>query len=176
MNVTHWDGPWRREAMDFFNNLVDIPMSIWYLTFYSDPTTKYIVIAKILVDSLESIGISYGRFIETYLYYEKDIEDMIPEDNDKTRTNNYDNSNFVIVLAYNAFYILISPFIALMEIWIGFKNAVLQRDLDFFQEPNELTPVKSIAGSPTYWSVTEHAKMLGELIATSLNVVPKKIK
>ena len=47
MNVTHWDGPWRREAMDFFNHLVDIPMSIWYLSFYSDPTTKYIVISKI---------------------------------------------------------------------------------------------------------------------------------
>ena len=150
MNVTHWDGPWRREGMDFFNHLVDIPMSIWYLTFYSDPTTKYIVIAKILIDSLHSTGISYGSYIETYLYYEKDVEDMTTEDNDKTKTNDFDNSNFVIVLVYNAFYILICPFIALMEIWIGFKNAVLQRDLDMFQEPYELTPVKSIAGSPTH--------------------------
>ena len=150
MNVTHWDGPWRREAMDFFNHLVDIPMSIWYLSFYSDPTTKYIVIAKILIDSLHSTGSSLGSYIETYLYYEKDVEDMTAEDNDKTKTNDFDNSNFVIVLAYSAFYILICPFIALKEIWIGFKNAVLQRDLDLFQEPYELTPVKSIAGSPTH--------------------------
>ena len=155
MNVTHWDGPWRREGMDFFNHLVDIPMSIWYLTFYSDPTTKYIVIAKILIDSLHSTGISYGSYIETYLYYEKDVEDMTTEDNDKTKTNDFDNSNFVIVLVYNAFYILICPFIALKEIWIGFKNAVLQRDLDMFQEPYELTPVKSIAGSLTHWSFSQ---------------------
>ena len=34
MNVTHWDGPYERTAVDFFCTIVDVPMSLWYLTFY----------------------------------------------------------------------------------------------------------------------------------------------
>ena len=34
MNVTHWDGPYERTALDFFCCVVDVPMSLWYLTFY----------------------------------------------------------------------------------------------------------------------------------------------
>ena len=34
MNVTHWDGPYERTALDFFCHVVDVPMSLWYLTFY----------------------------------------------------------------------------------------------------------------------------------------------
>ena len=34
MNVTHWEGPYLRTALDFFCSLVDVPLSLWYLTFY----------------------------------------------------------------------------------------------------------------------------------------------
>ena len=56
MNITHWDSEYRRDAMNFFSAVVDIPLSIWYLTFYPDPSTKSVVVAKILVDSVHNTG------------------------------------------------------------------------------------------------------------------------
>ena len=90
MNVTHWDGPYRRVAMDFFSALVDIPLSIWYLTFYPEDTTKYIVVAKILVDSFYQTAISYGGYVETYLYFEKDLNEE-DETEQTPKKNGFDN-------------------------------------------------------------------------------------
>ena len=94
MNITHWDSEYRRDAMNFFSAVVDIPLSIWYLTFYSDPSTKYVVVAKILVDSVHNTGYAYKEYIETYLYYEKPIEvldkENLNEEEDK-KINYYNN-------------------------------------------------------------------------------------
>ena len=92
MNATHWDSEYRRDAMNFFSTVVDIPLSIWYLTFYPDPSTKSVVVAKVLVDSVHNTCYAYKDFIETYLYYEKPIEILNEDDlNKQKKVNNYDN-------------------------------------------------------------------------------------
>ena len=52
---------------------VDVPLSLWYLTFYCNPSTKYVVIGKILLDSLHGTVMAYGDYINTYLYYEREL-------------------------------------------------------------------------------------------------------
>ena len=92
MNCTHWDGPYRRVGMDFFMALVDIPLSVWYLTFYPDETTKYVVVAKILVDSIYQTAMCYGSYVETYLYFEKELVEDENDDVENTqKKNRFDN-------------------------------------------------------------------------------------
>ena len=78
--------------MDFFMALVDIPLSVWYLTFYPDETTKYVVVAKILVDSIYQTAMCYGSYVETYLYFEKELVEDENDDVENTqKKNRFDN-------------------------------------------------------------------------------------
>ena len=104
MNYIHWDGPYRRIAMDFFNTIVDIPLSVWYLSFYPNDKTKYIVVCKILIDSVQQICHAYGDFIETYLYFEKETNDNGGQEIKKKNgfDNRYLNQNSMI--EFSKFY------------------------------------------------------------------------
>ena len=127
--------------MDFFSAVVDIPLSIWYLTYYPNPTTQYIVIAKILIDSFHATGCAYADYIETYLYYER----FTPQDQEpkKNPVNGYDNSSPINVLLYSFAYVILCPFIALAEVAIAANNAVLKRDLMFQQEEDDSENVEA---------------------------------
>ena len=128
--------------MDFFSAIVDIPLSIWYLTYYPNQSTKYIVIAKILIDSLHATGCAYGDYIEAYLYYEEYCDQSL-EPSKENKVNGYDNTNPFNVLAYSLIYTLMCPFIALAEVGIALNNAVLKRDLMFQQDKPESENVEA---------------------------------
>ena len=76
-NVVHWGGRYERTANDFFSAFVDIFLSVWYLTFYPDPNTKWVVVGKILLDSFYATAECYGSYVERYLYYEMDVTDEV---------------------------------------------------------------------------------------------------
>ena len=63
----------------------------------------------------------------------------------KTYCSNF--RNIFNVLMYNLGYILMVPFLALMEMGIAFKNAILQRDFEMFQEKN-VVKVDPFGGIP----------------------------
>ena len=53
-----------------FEALVDIPLVMWYMSFYCSPRTKNAVIGKLLVNYI-SIAISrYEDYAEKYIYVE----------------------------------------------------------------------------------------------------------
>ena len=46
---------------------VDLPLSVWYLTFYCNPRLQLAVVNKILMQGLNATAVSYGEYIENYL-------------------------------------------------------------------------------------------------------------
>ena len=54
---------------------MDIWLTVWYLKFYCDPAKKWVVISKVLVDSVRTCASNYGDYVERYLYSEKEIVD-----------------------------------------------------------------------------------------------------
>ena len=75
--VVHWGGRYERTANDFFSAFVDIFLSVWYLTFYIDPNTKWVVVGKILLDSFYATAECYGSYMERYAYYGMDVTEEV---------------------------------------------------------------------------------------------------
>ena len=139
--------PYQRAGADLFAALVDIPLSLWYLTFYSNPTTKYVVIGKILVDSFHATGQAYGEYIVNYLYYEEPLteeEVSLYEEISlvQKKKNGYDNSSLLNVLAYHIFYLIICPFIGIYEMGVAGMNAFRR---DFTCLTNKVHTVTKVA-------------------------------
>ena len=161
MNLMHWDGPYQKAGLEYFSSLVDIPLSVWYLTFYPDSTTKYIVVAKILIDSLQQTATCFCTYMETYLYFETGPTTQPMDEPDASmKKNGFDNryktaitlgiqlsiyyifcSNILNVIFYCIGYTVASPFVALMEIGIAGKNALIHRDLNLFQDKDKVYPI-----------------------------------
>ena len=49
---------------------MDLPLSVWYLTFYCNPRLKLAVFNKILMQELNATAVSYRKYIERYLHSE----------------------------------------------------------------------------------------------------------
>ena len=64
---------------------MDVWLSVWYLKFYCDPRKQWIVISKILVESILNCSCNYGNYVEKYLYTVKEIVDS-----DETELANID--------------------------------------------------------------------------------------
>ena len=45
---------------------------------------------------------------------------------------------------YNLGYIVVCPILALMEMGIAGKNAVLQRDMELFQDRSQVRPLENV--------------------------------
>ena len=88
MTMAHWHDSFEKAALDLFFNGMDIPLCIWYLSFYCNPRTKFAVIAKILVESLSNSLNNYGAYVERYLYFEEPVEEQKP-------TNNLDQRDMI---------------------------------------------------------------------------------
>ena len=73
INIVHWHGTFTRSSLDVFCTVTDIPLSLWYFTYYPNPETKYIVICKLLVDKLDMTRIAYSDYIGTFLYFEQPV-------------------------------------------------------------------------------------------------------
>ena len=58
---------------DFFVTFVDIPLCIWYLSFYCSPATKFAVIGKILFLAFDNSSYRWADYIEKYIHTEDEI-------------------------------------------------------------------------------------------------------
>ena len=112
---------------------------------YSNPTTKYVVIAKILVDSLSCTLEKYGEFIETYLYWEKPfLNNNLEKDSvEEEKLNGYDVSKVYNVIFYHTLYVVLSPFIGLKEILLAGKHA-LTRDFGWFLRNDQIRNINHV--------------------------------
>ena len=61
---------------DFFVTFVDIPLCIWYLSFYCSPATKFAVIGKILFLAFDNSSYRWADYIEKYIHTEDEIVRM----------------------------------------------------------------------------------------------------
>ena len=108
-------------------------MSVWYMTFYCNPNIKYAVLNKIVLQGLNACAVSYGDYVESYLYSEQVYEgeaspqiDLVNPDKDHGKSF-YNVSSLLSVLLYQLLYILMVPLIAFREIFIALK-ASMTRD------------------------------------------------
>ena len=113
MVMTHWHGDIDKAALSFFVSFANIPLLVWYLIFYFDQQTKFMVIAKIINLAMRSCAHHWDIFVKMYIYDEKEVDhtaDMLITDNTNTdKWNEYDASKPFFVLFYQLGYILASP-------------------------------------------------------------------
>ena len=111
---------------------VDLPLSVWYLTFYCNPRLKLAVFNKILMQGLNATAVSYGKYIEKYLHSEDIYEgEETPDLNllnsiEKPSFGVYNVSNELNVFLYQTLYILLTPIIASKEIFLAIKNSLMR--------------------------------------------------
>ena len=103
------------------------------MTFYCNPNIQYAVLNKIVLQGLNACAVSYGNYIESYLYseqvYEGEASPQIDLVNSKQEEgwSFYDVSSIVSVCLYQLLYVLLVPLIAFREIFVALK-ASLTRD------------------------------------------------
>ena len=115
--------------------------SIHIYLLYRDPQTKYVVICKILVDSLAATLEKYGEYVEAYLHWEERIES---DDGEKiVPKNGYDNTNLINVLFYHTTIFILTPFIGVKEIFVAAKN-VMARDFGWFIPKNWVDTINGL--------------------------------
>ena len=113
--------------------LVDIPISIWYLTFYCNPVIKLAVVNKIFIKGLSESAALYAASTEKYLHteelYEGDLEDLKNEEIVEIKGGRgYDVTSIKNVCLSHLIHFLSMPFTAAKEIYIPIKTSLI-RDL-----------------------------------------------
>ena len=115
---------------------MDLPLSVWYLTFYCNPRLQLAVVNKILMQGLNITAVSYGEYVESYLYSEHVYEGQVAPDLDLSKSKEkpsfrvYNVSNILNVFLYQILYILLTPIIAFREIFDAVKNSLMR---DFYK-------------------------------------------
>ena len=111
--------------------LVDIPISIWYLSFYCNPAIKLAVVNKILIKSLNEAAGLYAASTEKYLHteevYRGDLEAW-KENVEIKGGRGYDVTSLSNVCMSHILHFLGIPFTAMREIYIPIKTSLI-RDL-----------------------------------------------
>ena len=116
--MTHWHGDFDTTALDFYGVYVNIPLCVWYLSFYCSPSTKFAVICKILVLAFDNSSHCWNDYIERYIHTEEEIEDSAMEfEIESKKFYEYDNSNFFNMAMYQIGYIILAPFIGKLCWW-----------------------------------------------------------
>ena len=111
---------------------MDLPLSVWYLTFYCNPRLQLAVINKIFLQGLNATAVSYGEYIENYLHSEDIYEgEKTPDLNlvnfkEKPSFRDYDVSNKLNVFFYQILYILLTPILAFRETFLAIKNSLIR--------------------------------------------------
>ena len=111
--MTHWHGDFDTTALDLYSTCVNIPLCIWYLSFYCSPNTKFAVISKILVLAFDNTSHRWNDYIERYIHTEEKIEDSTMEFQIEPIFYEYDNSNLFKMPIYQIGYIILSPLIGM---------------------------------------------------------------
>ena len=112
--MVHWHGDFNRDALSFFITLVDIPLILWYLSFYCDERTKYVVIGKIINLGVAMSAKKWAIFVESSLYNEEEV-DTTYDAGDTVPGKGYNVSKPWIVILYQLGYILASPIIGKLK-------------------------------------------------------------
>mgnify|MGYP007048351905 CR=1 FL=1 len=136
--MIHWDANFDQNGFELFESSVDMPLVLWYLSFYCSPRTKNAVIGKLLVNYI-SIAISrYEDYADKYIYVEFDITETERSELQDIEIKylkrcglTYDVSKVINVSAHQIFSIFACPFVGL---WESFKaiNYAFIRDLNKF--------------------------------------------
>ena len=114
-----------------FSALADIPISLWYLTFYCNPAIQLAVANKIFISGLTQSAALYGAFIEKYLHTEE-IYQGDPKQEAWTdlelegRGWSYDVSSPVNVVISQIVHLLCLPVSAMKEIYIPLKHSLVR--------------------------------------------------
>ena len=108
----------------------DIPIAVWYLTFYCNPAIKLVVINKILIEGLCWVADLYGESTEVYLYTEEEYDgpdqetDLVPSKN--TFVSGYDVTSPSNVLLNHLVHIILLPVTSFKEIYIPLRDSVIR--------------------------------------------------
>ena len=51
LSMIHWHGPFETVVIDLFCTTVNVPLSVWYLSFYCNPRIQLAVVSKILMEA-----------------------------------------------------------------------------------------------------------------------------
>ena len=116
----HWDGDYNIKSLKFFISFVDIPLILWYLSFYCNERTKYAVIGKIINLAVMNSASEWVDFVEYYIYDEKEEIEMGSSwgANSTDTVKGYDVAKPWKVMFYQIAYILASPLLGKSKTWI----------------------------------------------------------
>ena len=113
--------------------LADIPISIWYLTFYCNPAIKLAVINKIIIKGLKESAALYAASTEKYLHieepYKGDFEAWKKKELVEIKGGRgYDVTSMTNVCMSHLIHFLSMPYTAVREIFLPIKTSLI-RDL-----------------------------------------------
>ena len=132
LGMIHWDATFDQLGFEVFESLVDMPLVLWYLSFYCSPKTKNAVIGKLFLNCVSMFLHRYGEYIEKYLYVEGDVDegnkgwvDDYTEIKCRIRCGlpAYDSSKFKNVFMYHTIYLIACPFVGMWECFMALKAA-----------------------------------------------------
>ena len=132
LTMIHWESSFDHAGFELFDALVDIPLVLWYLTFYSSPRTKNAVIGKLLLNSISIFIQMYAEYVEKYLYNESyDIKETEEKNLIEIRNSNrgmlvYDNSKMVNVCVNHILYTAACPFFLVWETFKVLKESFIR--------------------------------------------------
>ena len=111
----------------------DVPISVWYLTFYCNPAIKLVVVNKIIIEGVCGVAALYGESTEKYLHVEEECEGADLETVDLVTANSkltagYHVSSVSSVCLHHVAHVLLLPLTAAREIFSPIREA-LTRDL-----------------------------------------------
>ena len=114
----HWHGDYNNKALTYFISFIDIPLILWYLSFYCNERTKYAVIGKIINLAVMNSAGEWVRLVEYYIYDEKEEIEMDSAwcEGHTDTAKGYDVTNPWKVMCYQIAYILLSPMIGKVKL------------------------------------------------------------
>ena len=112
---------------------MDIPITIWYLSFYCNPAIKLAVVNKILIKGLKESAALYAASTEKYLHHEEIYHGDIQAWKKKNVVDvkggtGYDVTSLTNVFISHAIHFICIPFTAAREIYIPLRDSLI-RDL-----------------------------------------------
>ena len=116
LSMIHWHGPFETVVIDLFCTTVNVPLSVWYLSFYCNPRIQLAVVSKILMEGLLASATLYGEFMEKYVYSESPVENKINYKHAEKGFFVYDAGSIISVWGWQLTYSLMVPFIMFVEV------------------------------------------------------------
>ena len=133
--MIHWDTTFDQHGFELFESLIDLPLVVWYLSFYCSPETQNAVIGKLFFNKVSTFIGRYAEYIEKYIYVENGKMKKNKEcpENETEGTHHircrlpaYDISKFTNVFLHHIVHIIFCPFVGIWECFNAFKSAFIR--------------------------------------------------